>query len=157
MNYWKTISTGFFIALAIEYGLCVAVAKFQGYENIYEQGGFYLLIIWAIQIALWFKNTAAMTIFYWIWAKNKLATEIADQFSKLGFPAYEDYSGLEDWLGETKYDESLSHDAQLYAAMLEGHIVFCRGQGFQSLFRMIGMIRLAAQKHTRRLPARKFA
>ena len=149
---WKTIIGGGIIALGIEYALCVAVANFQDYENYYEQGFYYLAVIWAVQIAIWFKTTIVSTIYYWVWAKNRAASEIADQFTKLGFPAFDEYDTVDDWLNQIMYDESLSHDAQLGAAALVGQIAFSRSQGMQPLFRLIGIIKLAAQKHTRRLP-----
>ena len=54
---WKTLLTSGLIASGIEYGLCVAVAHFQDYPNYYEQGLYYLLIIWAVQVLIWFKKT----------------------------------------------------------------------------------------------------
>jgi hypothetical protein len=149
----KTITIGTLLALGIEYGLCVLVAHFQGYENVYEQGGIYLAVIWAVQIALWFKNSVVGNIYYWVWAKNRAATEIGDQFSKLQFPAFTEWDSVEDWLGGIMYNDELSHDAKLYAALLEGQIVMARGIGLQALFRMVGIIKLAAKKHTNRLPS----
>ncbi len=148
----KTITIGVLLALGIEYALCVGVAHLQGYENIYEQGGIYLAVIWAIQIALWFKNSIVAAIYYWIWAKRRAAIEISDQFSKLQFPAFTEWDSAEDWLGGIMYNDELSHDAKLYAALLEGHIVMARSIGVQALFRMVGIIKLAAQMHSRRLP-----
>ena len=148
----RTITISLLLALGIEYALCVGVAHLQGYENIYEQGGLYLAVIWALQIALWFKNTIVSTIYYWVWAKRRLAIEISDQFSKLQFPEFTEWDSPEDWLGGVMYNDDLPHDAKLYAALLEGQIVMARSIGMQPLFKMVGVIKLAAQMHNRRRP-----
>ena len=135
---WKTLLTSGFIASGIEYGLCVAVAHFQDYPNYYEQGFYYLLIIWAVQVLIWFKNTIVSTIWYYIWAKNRLSTEMADEFSKLSFPAIDEWDQVEDWLNDIAKDENMSQDAQLNAAMLIGQITMARSQGMIHLFRMNG-------------------
>ncbi|HUQ36661.1 MAG TPA: hypothetical protein VM144_09835 [Aestuariivirga sp.] len=156
---WKTLITSGLIASGIEYGLCVAVAHLQDYPNYYEQGFYYLLIIWAVQVLIWFKKTIVSTIWYYVWAKRRLSSDIADEFSKLSFPAIDEWDQAGDWLAAITKDESVSHEGQLAAAMLIGQMDMARSQSMIALFRMNATFKLAALKHTRRLPnqAKEFA
>lgn len=77
---------------------------------------------------------------------------MSDQLTRLGFPRFTKDDWVEEWLGAAMYDDSLSKDAQLFAALLEGQIELTKGQGIQSQLKLRGIIKLAAIKHSARLP-----
>lgn len=88
-RYWRTLGFNFVFGTLIEYAVSLCVSLYFNDANQFFYALLIMLGIWAIQIALWVKNSIVSIIFYYLMGKNQLVGEMEAALRHNEFPIYD--------------------------------------------------------------------
>lgn len=122
-RYWRTIGFNLIASTLIEYAVSLCISLYFNDENEFVYALLIMLGIWAIQIALWVKNTIVTTVFYYLIGKNQSVGEIEAGLRQNEFPIYDGaMPDAVDYLGTVISDEYSNVKQIAYAAGTLGQI-----------------------------------
>ncbi len=148
---WKTMLWSLVLSLIIEYGVCLVLASFFFNDQNHYMNAFLLMLgLWALQIALWFKNFIVGTIQYHLFTKSKAADHIAEQFLRLDMP-YDGAEGMDidEYLQAVINGEHSSREQITSAAEWVGLLSAKRSSGMVQGWRITKMSNIALQRYLR--------
>jgi hypothetical protein len=149
---WKTMLWSLVLSLIIEYGVCLVIASFFFNDQNHYMNAFWLMLgLWALQIALWFKNLIVSTIQYYLHTKSNAVADIAGQFLKADLP-YEGADGMDidDYLEAVTEGEQSTRKQIIAAAQWMGMLSAMGSRGSVKGRRMISMSNIALQQYLRK-------
>ena len=140
----------FVIGTCIEFVICYCISL---YFNTQNQGFYALLImlgLWAVQIALWFKNLCVSTVHYYLVGKKQMANEIEISLHQLDLPVHNfGMPNAVDFYSQIIDDQNSSVDQLVFAAASLGQIQLLKASKMTGAMRLMGATEMALDNYYR--------
>jgi hypothetical protein len=135
---------GFFIlglGFVFELAICMLIFYFvkSEYESIWAGSLIFFLILQAVAIALWFKNSIWRWLVFYYWGRKEISDNFFNFLKNNNFPEPDEYvPSVDDYLAQTASNKNLDPEVRIAASSALGELAGTSNSGsFQNKIRIL--------------------